>query len=108
MAMETILTEAMKLTDMELELANRVHPPFVSMHEGYGIMLEEYDELVDQTKILKKAMQNFWNYIKVNDEDHAMKVTNIIEIEAQRAACEAIQTAAMAKKYRESLKKEFE
>ena len=105
MAMETIFNEAIKLTDLELELANKQYPLFVSMHEGHSVMLEEYDELSDQTKVLKKAMNMLWDYIKEHDEGAAFRMANTIETEAQKAAAEAIQVAAMAKKFRVSLER---
>ena len=41
-----LLTEV----DIEIEFAVSKFPPFHSMHEGYGVLLEEVDELWDWVK----------------------------------------------------------
>ena len=44
------LDEAIRLVKEELERANKTFPLFNSKHEGYGILLEEVDELWDEIK----------------------------------------------------------
>ena len=56
----------------ELLIASKHFPPFRSAHEGYGVLLEEVDEL--------------WDAIKANDGLYAERK-------------EAIQVAAMAIRY---------
>jgi len=66
----------MALIKKEYERANIKHKMFTSTHQGYGVLLEEVDEL--------------WNEIKQNSSKDLM-------------AKEAIQVAAMALKFLESL-----
>jgi len=42
----------------EFNRANRIFPNFHSPHEGYGVILEELDELWDQIKINKNCTGN--------------------------------------------------
>lgn len=103
MAMKTILNEVEKLTEMELELANKEYPPFSSAHEEFGVMLEERDELTDQVKNVKDGMRVMWKHIKTDQTDEAIDYSMYVQQEAEKAAAEAIQVAAMAKKFRESI-----
>ena len=42
--------EALVLIIKEYKRASNIHGPFKSAHEGYAIMLEEFDELWDEIK----------------------------------------------------------
>lgn len=41
---------SIELVIREYQRANEIHGPFKSLHEGYAIMLEEFDELWDEIK----------------------------------------------------------
>lgn len=64
-------TAAMTLVRAEVDRASGKHRPFNSSHEGYGVLLEEVDEL--------------WDEVKANRRD--------------LASLEAIQVAAMAVRF---------
>lgn len=36
--------------ETELDYANKLHPPFKSLHEAYAVILEELDEFWDEVK----------------------------------------------------------
>lgn len=69
------LSDVLRLVRDEVESATSKWPPMNSAHEGYGVMLEEFDEL--------------WNHVKTNQKKR--------DLEAMRA--EAIQVAAMAVRF---------
>lgn len=71
--------EIIGLVNIEIDLANSKYPAFYSTHEGYAILKEELDEL--------------WDEIKTSKETNA----NMLQVN------EAIQVAAMAIKFIESL-----
>lgn len=68
--------------NLELDKCDNEHKPFSSSHEGYGVLLEEVDELWDEIKLSKKYNAN------------------------KRMVNEAIQIASMAIKFIENLYKE--
>lgn len=70
-----------EIIELELDECKNKHKPFCSTHEGYGILLEEVDELWDE---IKKSKDYFAN---------------------KRMVDEAIQVAAMAIKFIENLYK---
>ncbi len=48
---------------LELKLANSKFPPFNSLHEGYAVMLEEFDEMWEE--IRKKEPNTSEIYLEV-------------------------------------------
>ena len=83
----------------ELEAANELHPPFASPHEGWAVILEEILEMQDEVdKINKHHESMFYN---IMHDCSALEDAKAVEEHALWAACEAIQVAAMAKKFRD-------
>lgn len=92
-----------KLPDLvteELEAANMQHTVFHSPHEGYAVLLEEVEEMMDELVHLKVEMSHLWDAIKLDDEPNGRNYARFIENKAVRIAAEAIQVAAMARKFR--------
>jgi hypothetical protein len=76
-------------------------PLFNSEHEGYAVILEEVQESEDELELVKRYLQSAWNYIKANVlADDEIK---LVKKYAIRLACEAVQVAAMAEKYLDSM-----
>lgn len=69
------LVDALSAAALEAEAAMRNWPPFNSAHEGFGVLLEEVDEL--------------WDHVKTNQKRRNLR--------AMRD--EAIQVAAMALRF---------
>ena len=100
--MNAIENDIRVLVDKELASANERFPQFHSAHEGYAVIQEEVDELSAETALVEKTANELWEHIKSN------KPSGVIEYDADwvgryaiNAACEAIQVAAMCKKFLE-------
>ena len=97
------MTEKVKeLVDLELKSANEKFPPFHSEHEGYAVILEEVEELECEIELIHRDLRVMWQYIKNGDIAGVLPhtVENVSKF-AIYAACEAIQVAAMCKKFQQ-------
>lgn len=99
MSMKKIRAEMMALVEKELELANENNPPFHSPHEGYAVLLEEVEEMQDAIINVDDRTHSLWMGIK--DNGNTFFDVTWIHDAAINAACEAIQVAAMCRKYSE-------
>ena len=82
----------------ELEAADRVHPPFHSLHEGYGVLKEEVEEAREAMQQMERSLELVWGHTRYDSAkafDHARQ----LERQAVQLAAEAIQAAAMARKF---------
>lgn len=88
----------------ELESANEKFPLFYSSHEGYAVILEEAEELAEESNEIEKIMNSWWSYIR-RDEDVAVQKKRVdrIRSHAVNAAMEAIQVISMCDKFKTSL-----
>lgn len=85
----------------ELNSANQQFPLFQSPHEGYGVIKEEIEEVMDDMNVLLEVFSNAWSGIKKNEPVFPqMKIAKEL---AKQIAIEAIQVAAMCDKYAMSL-----
>lgn len=101
--MNAVYDDVVKLVDKELESANKKFPLFRSAHEGYAVILEEVDEAREEVEDMNGLVDFLWKAVKVDSEVENFLVG--IQIKAEALACEAIQVAAMAKKFQESMEK---
>lgn len=85
------------LAAAELNRANELHPAFASAHEGWAVLLEEIRELSSETHAIEEMHQLVFADV-MQDRSARDGIACVYET-AIRAACEAIQVAAMAKKY---------
>jgi hypothetical protein len=97
--MEELKNNLALIARCELEKANQKYPLFASAHEGYAVLLEEFEEAIDEIEDLKTEMEYTWRRIKGNRGIEEEKIYNF----AIAAAAELIQVAAMAKKYEMSI-----
>jgi len=88
------------LVTAELAAANKVNPPFHSTHEGYAVLLEEIEEAKEALNEMDVSHQMMWVHIK-RDNLKAYEYAERVEKYAMRLAAEAIQVAAMARKFQE-------
>ena len=89
------------LVDKELAAANERFPQFHSAHEGYAVILEEIEELSSEARQADEFTVFLWDAVKANNPEETERHISIIEKLAINAACEAIQVAAMCKKFLE-------
>ena len=89
-----------KLVEKELTVANIKFPPFHSAHEGYAVILEEVDELLESVHYTTDRLNCLWMAVKSNDMPATDREIDWLEKTAINAACEAIQVAAMCRKFR--------
>jgi archaellum component FlaC len=88
-----------QLVQEELEKATEKFKPFNSPHEGYAVILEEFEELEDEMRNIKRDLNNLWDSIKDDDRSYQPLDTMEIYNDSIKAIQEAIQVAAMAKRY---------
>ena len=101
-----------KVTDLkweELKMANKEFPMFHSDHEAYGVLDEELNEAMDAAHDAIHAFGDFRYAVFHDEEEMLMKKESIDRIEkyAVEAACEYIQVAAMARKWKVGKTKEM-
>lgn len=97
--MNVVENDVRILVDKELAAANERFPQFHSQHEGYAVVLEEMDELKIDVYNADQYLSYVWDSIKDNSSGRTRKNVMIIKGIAIDAACEAIQVAAMCKKF---------
>ena len=85
----------------ELNEANKKFPLFASPHEGYAVVKEEIEEVMDAMNILLEIFSNAWSGIKKNQL--VFEQMQAVRKLAKHIATESIQVAAMCDKYNMSL-----
>ena len=76
---------------------------FANPHEGYGVLAGELDEGNNEAWRADMALNRLLNAIRTNNPGKVRGATYDVERFATQAAAEFIQTAAMARKLRESV-----
>ena len=72
-----------------------------SDHEGFAVLLEEFEETTDEIAVLNDRIPKLWKLVKGDGSDsYKTEILKEIQDSAMLAACEAIQVAAMAYKAR--------
>lgn len=92
------------LANEELSSANEKFPLFHSGHEGFAVLLEEAEELAEESDEIEKIMNSWWMYLRRDENiDIQKKRVDKIRRHAVDAAMEAIQVIAMCDKFKMSL-----
>ena len=101
--MNAVENDIRVLVGKELAAANERFPQFHSAHEGYAVIQEEADELKEATDKVIGRMVSLWSRVKygVKYGNDPERLLQMISEDAINAACEAIQVAAMCKKFLE-------
>lgn len=97
--MNAVENDIRALVDKELAAANKRFPQFHSRHEGYAVILEEMEELKEEVEKADSYLAFAWGEIRIDDD--CEDFISCVERYAINAACEAIQVAAMCKKFLE-------
>ena len=97
--MNVVENDVRILVGKELAAANERFPQFHSAHEGYAVIQEEADELKEATDKVIGRMVSLWARVKYGNDPE--RLLQMISEDAVNAAVEAIQVAAMCKKFLE-------
>ena len=97
--MNAVESDVRALVDKELVAANERFPQFHSVHEGYAVIQEEVDELKEDANRIDGRITSLRARVRFNNSCEEL-VSRIYD-DAINAACEAIQVAAMCKKFLE-------
>jgi len=100
--MKELRSEVEALIDIELERANLHFPLFRSYHEGVSVIREEMLEAKADMESLHCCVDRLEAAVFCGcelDDDELVHVRDNAEREARELACEAIQTAAMLRKF---------
>ena len=103
--MKELLKSVQTLTAEELARSYEKFPKFNSPHEGYAVIAEEIDELRDEfegSDNIQRSAEWLWHCVKHNSK-YSVNAVEQLKAAAIRSAAEAIQVAAMAQRYIDSL-----
>ena len=99
MSKETERTKVELIVHQEMINATKEHSPFHTTHEGWAVMHEEIEELEKEFEYLKQNHDFLWDFIKNNDRNEQLYTADVIYKTSINLSLEAIQYAAMAKRY---------
>ena len=97
--MNVVENDVRALVDKELAAANKRFPQFHSAHQGYAVIQEEVDELKEDMDRINGRIPSL--RARVRFTNSCEELVSRIYDDAINAACEAIQVAAMCKKFLE-------
>lgn len=97
--MNAVIDKIEPLVAEELEAANAIHSAFHSLHEGWAVLKEEVEEADHELGAVIDCMSGLWHWVKNDQAELARAAARKIEAAAIRQAAEAIQVAAMARKF---------
>ena len=103
--MDELITEVKTLVSKEYERASKIHGPTNhSSHESYAILKEELEEAKEELIHTEMYLDRFWRSARNDDYASQAENASLIFNKAILAACECIQTAAMAYKSLETIR----
>lgn len=76
---------------------------FNSLHEGYGVLLEEVEEVIPEIKFLEKWLDNFWHSIKVNNISYDLECVEEMLNCVKNAMKELAQVGAVLQKIKNTI-----
>lgn len=82
----------------EYHKAKKEHGDFGSLHEGWAVMREEWEEAAKELSSVAAEMNAMWEYVKRDDVACSLNAARNTQAHALAAMMEAAQLAAMARK----------
>jgi hypothetical protein len=92
-----------ELSVLELESARSKFKALNSSHEGYAVILEEFEEFQEEALAFEEELKGLWKGIKSNDTKIQAQSIEAMERICIRVIKESIQINAMCKRYKEDL-----
>jgi len=74
-----------------------------STHESFALILEEYDEAIEELKRVKKNLDSAWMQVRDNNPEAFSVITDQIKGTSMLAAAECVRIAVTAIKASESI-----
>lgn len=102
--MDAVKNDVKRLVKIELAAANKKFRMFAGPHEGAGIIQEEVVEAVQEMNGLRQELNAMWMDVYSNNPQISTKG---VYDRAVALAVEAIQTAAMARKFERSQRRNW-
>ncbi len=94
----------LELIKAQVDYAKQKHGGlFNSMHEGYAVLLEEMDELMEAVETAKGDIQEIWDAVKHDDFKRAYDILEDLQIDCRLGIDEISQVAAVAQKMIETM-----
>lgn len=92
-----------KLVNIELENARNRFNNINSSHEGYAVILEEFEEVQEEIVKFEQTLQTLWKAVKNNSAEDQSQLIKTMENISTQMIKESIQIAAMCKRFNEDL-----
>lgn len=96
--MSDLIKIVTKATEIEHFNACQTHGDLHSKNEGYGVLAEEIEEVMEQIHIIERYASSLVRVIRCELRELGSDLKNIKRA-AQLAACESIQVAAVAQRF---------
>ena len=103
--MKELIKIVTNATELELHNAQEVHGDLHSRNEGYGVLVEEIDEVQEQIRTIERYASSLIRVIRFDLRELGGDLASIKRA-AQLAACECIQVAAVAQRFLDLIDKE--
>lgn len=87
----------------ELEHARSKFGNLNSSHEGYAVILEEFEELKEEIEAFEQSIQSLWKSVKANDSNMQTQNVKLMESITKKIIKESVQIGAMCRRYKEDI-----
>lgn len=98
-----LLKNIEELTNMELKNARSKFSNINSTHEGYAVILEEFEEMKDEVLRFEEKLAMLWKAVKANAASIQYEDLKEMERIAYHIAKESIQVSAMCRRTYEDI-----
>lgn len=100
------MSKIQQIITEELQRARIKFPqPLNSPHEGYAVLLEEVEELIDEIDFLKEHISDLWQAVKSNNNGVQLDEIRRSRERIDNIITEAVQVGAMIEKYQQDVLK---